>query len=70
LKTRLRDLGTNHAHYAEHPEIAPGVRILHYKGNRVMFVVDDAQKRVIVFAVLATSQDERSDRLIHRLRSA
>lgn len=56
LKARIRALATDAKLYALYDDALPDIRVMTYRGNRVVYVIDDPAGRVIVLAVIGIHQ--------------
>ena len=57
LRARIKDLQTRAREYPQQNDILKGIRILNYKGNRIIYTINEKQKTVIVSAVMGHARN-------------
>jgi len=66
LRESIQGLRKNPRLYSLRNDILPGIRILTYKGNRVIYITVESRKLVSVLAVLSNFQNIDTDKLSKR----
>lgn len=56
LQKQIRELRNNPRLYPLRGDILPGIRIKIFKGNRIIYFIQENRKRVVVLAVLSLYQ--------------
>lgn len=67
LRHKLRSIAQTPQMYAQRSDILPGIRICHYKGNKIIYAIIEQKKQVIVVGLLSNHQPIMPDILHKRL---
>lgn len=67
LDIKIKDLQHYPRMYPLREDILPGIRILTYKGNRVVYILQEEKHRVVVLAVLSIYQPIDKNTLRQRI---
>ena len=69
LRESIRGLRKNPQLYSLRNDILPGIRILTYKGNRVIYIIRESHNLVSVLAVLSNFQNIDTSEMRKRKRN-
>ncbi len=57
LQERIRDLKENPHLYPVRNDVLPNIRVRTYKGNRIVYTIQEKLKRIVVLAILSLYQN-------------
>lgn len=56
LKKQINALKETPLLYAVRDDILPGLRVKTYKGNQIIYIIQEDKKRIVILAILSTYQ--------------
>ena len=66
IRAKINSLRTTAKEHQEHSHVLSGIRILNYRGNRIIYTILEEQSLVVVLAILGNAKNIDSAELSKR----